>query len=203
MTPKIASIILAAGESKRFGENKLLIRLGDQPLLEHTLKAFTDHQMLQNDIIVVTGYYTEELKPILKKYKVKQKYNPSFNRGMSSSIQSGLELLKENLGEFTGILIHPGDIPFITNQDLEGLISCHISLPDKIIIPKFNSKRGHPIIIPKILFPELDLIGEETKGLSGLIRASDSAIKYVNVNNQGILEDIDTKKDLEELSHLY
>lgn len=202
MPTKIASLILAAGSSIRFEGNKFLTKLGDQNLLERTLESFVNHKELQEDVIVVTGHYTIELEPVLKNYNVKQIHNPSFNLGMSSSIQIGMEELKDNIQEYTGILVHPGDIPFITSQDLERLISCHKASPDKIIIPKFNSKRGHPIMIPNIMFQELDKIGEETNGLRGLIRASDSVIKYVNVNNQGILEDIDTKKDLDELSHL-
>lgn len=202
MPIKIASLILAAGASTRFDGNKFLTKVGDQNLLERTLEAFINHQELQKDVIVVTGYYTRELEPVLKNYKVKQIHNPSFNLGMSSSIQIGMEELKDNIHEYSGILVHPGDIPFITSQDLERLISSHETSPDKIIIPKFNNKRGHPIIIPKLMFQELDNIGEETNGLRGLIRASDSVVKYVNVNNQGILEDVDTKKDLDELSHL-
>ncbi|MFV2016449.1 MAG: NTP transferase domain-containing protein, partial [Candidatus Heimdallarchaeota archaeon] len=90
----------------------------------------------------------------------------------------------------------------ITYQDLEQLLSCHKSTPNKIIIPKFNGKRGHPIIIPNKMFPGLETIGEDTNGLRGLIRASVFFIKYVNVNNQGILEDIDTKNELDKISKL-
>ncbi|OLS25273.1 MAG: Molybdenum cofactor cytidylyltransferase [Candidatus Heimdallarchaeota archaeon LC_2] len=202
MNVKLASLILAAGASLRFGENKFLTKLGDQSLLERTLKSFINNQELRKEVIVITGHYTKELEPILKKYKVKQIHNPSFNLGMSSSIQTGLDELKNNINEYTGILVHPGDIPFITSQDLDRLLLCHKASPNKIIIPKFNNKRGHPIIIPKSMFQELNKIEEDNHGLRGLIRASESEIKYVNVNNQGILEDVDTKKDLDELSHL-
>jgi len=202
MKSKIASIILAAGASTRFGSNKFLAKIRGQYLLERTIAPFLNHGDLRNELIVVTGYYTDDLKPLLKKMKANQIHNPSFNEGMSSSIQAGYRSLKSKLNKLSGIIIHPGDIPYINIQDLERLISSHKVSPDSIVIPKFNSKRGHPIIIPKRMFSEFDNIGEYPNGLRDLIRSSDSKIKYVNINNQGILEDIDTKKDLDELSHL-
>jgi len=202
MSLKVASIILAAGASIRFGKNKFLAKIHDKLLIERTLEPFLEHQDLQNDIIVVTGHYTDELKPFLTKYEIKQIHNPLFNNGMSSSIKAGMKILQDQMNNYSGILVHPGDIPFVTSQDLERLLSCHKSTPNMIIIPKFNGKRGHPIIIPNKMFSGLETIGEDTNGLRGLIRASVSFIKYVNVNNQGILEDIDTKIELDELSKL-
>jgi CTP:molybdopterin cytidylyltransferase MocA len=203
MPSKIASLILAAGESKRFGENKSLARIGSQYLIERTLTSFLCHNHLKDEIIVVTGHYTEDLKPILKKTIVKQIHNPSFNLGMFTSIQIGLDSLRNRLKEFSGIIIHPGDIPFITKDDVERLLTCHKSFPDHIIIPEYNGIRGHPILIPYNMFQGLYNLNNESEGLRGLIRTNDNLIKYAKVENQGILEDIDLKKELDELSHLF
>lgn len=203
MTYKIASIILAAGSSSRFGENKFLTLVGDRSLIQRTLESFSTHNETKNDVIVVTGHYTKELKPILSKNNVRQIHNPSFNYGMSSSIQTGIDSLQNNINEFSGLFIHPGDIPLISKEDIDRMLIAHRSLPDKIIIPKYNGKRGHPILIPQNLYPELSNLNDETQGLRGLIQSNEENIKYVNVNNQGILEDIDTRADLEELEHLF
>ncbi len=203
MTSKIVSIILAAGSSSRFGENKFLSQIGDKHLIERTLESFLNHQDTRNDVIVVTGHYTDQLKSILKNQNITQIHNPSFNLGMSSSIQQGLDYFKDRIQKYSGLIIHPGDIPLIGIEDIERMLLCHRSFPNKIIIPKFNRKRGHPILIPKIFYQALLIINDETQGLRGLLQNNEIHIKYVNVNNQGILEDIDTQKDLEELEHLF
>lgn len=202
MSSKVACLILAAGESKRFGENKFLTKIGNHYLLERTLEAFLNHGKLQNEIIVITGRYSKELKFMLEKCSVKQIHNPSFNLGMSSSILAGLESLRSKLDDYSGLIIHPGDIPFISQYDLSGILACHETSPNKIIIPQFNNQRGHPVLIPKIMFSDLETIGEETTGLRGFIGSKEAEIEYVIVTNEGILRDIDTKSDMEQLSHL-
>ena len=86
------ALILAAGQSKRFKSNKLVVKFKDKLLIERTLEPFLKLPYQIRSIFVVTGAFTNELRPILNHLQVNQIHNEFYaSGGMSSSIKIGVK----------------------------------------------------------------------------------------------------------------
>ncbi|MFX0092875.1 MAG: NTP transferase domain-containing protein [Candidatus Hodarchaeota archaeon] len=194
------ALILAAGQSKRFKSNKLAVRFKDKLLIERTLEPFFKLQYQIRSIFVVTGAYSNELQPILNHLQVKQIHNEFYaSGGMSSSIKIGVKQISNNIENFNGLFIHPGDIPFISGEDLILMINALENSQKKIIIPTHDKKRGHPLLVHSSLMDKLLDLEEHRKGLKGFLTDFKDAIEFVNSRNPGILYDIDSPDDLEKI----
>ena len=106
----IGAVLLAAGASTRFGGgNKLLAELGGRPLVAHAADALLGSGV--DEIVVVTGRNSEQVRQILARTAVRFAHNKGWIRGMGSSIASGLRALGS---QPSGAFVVPGDMPFLT-----------------------------------------------------------------------------------------
>ena len=89
----IKGILLAAGQSKRLkNDNKLLKKFKNKELILHSFKSIQKSKI--NQIIIVLGYQSNEIKKLIKKNKkIKFVFNKKYKYGMSSSIKVGLKKL--------------------------------------------------------------------------------------------------------------
>jgi molybdenum cofactor cytidylyltransferase len=196
-------IILAAGQSKRFKSNKLLVTIKEKTIIERTLQPFTELRNIISKICVVTGAYTEELKSVLNGLQINFVHNPDFEYGgMSSSIKVGLNCVKYQEKKIDGIFIHPGDIPFIKTDDILAIIRFHENTGSKIIVPTYENQKGHPLFIDKSLIDSLNYVSEEKQGLRGILNEYQNEIQLVECKNSGILHDIDTVEELQKFKEL-
>ena len=188
--PEYAFIVLAAGESKRFGENKLLYEINGKPILKWVL----DECSLDNfGVVVVTGFERDKIEGLLKTEKVTLVYNPNFkDGGMSSSIKVGVSSVLPQ----KAYLITPGDMPYLRRWICEKIISYYESTKAKIIVPTFEGRGGHPILVDVSLREDLLSISEELKGLKGLLNNYQTEIHRLELGTSRILIDIDYKEDL-------
>ena len=113
---------------------------------------------------------------------------------MSHSFQLGLDtVIQRNNAD--RVLLYPGDHPFVNQQTLSSLIKTSTDAPDHIIIPRYHDKGGHPTAISNGFFKELsgaDLSG----GLNRWFRKNPGRIKYLDVTDRTIIQDIDSPSDL-------
>jgi molybdenum cofactor cytidylyltransferase len=197
----IAGILLAAGESKRFRpENKLLHKIDGVSVLEHLLKAFLKSHI--DSISIVVGYQKAEITHLTKKVVSlsntptnivdNQEYRSG---GMSSSIIAGVNSIINS----DAVLITPADIPFIPTNVINTLITYYERNKPKIIIPTCDDRKGHPILISSDLYPEVLSISEELRGLKEITTKYRDLIDYLPFEEKGIIRDIDTKEDLQNL----
>lgn len=127
-------IILAGGKSTRMGTNKLLLPYEGKPFLLHAIegmKPFVDK------IIVVTGRYDKEIREALKNIDVEIVTNLDYELGMFSSVKTGVKRVGSDF------FLLPGDCPFVKKETYIALLNGH----EKIRIPKYRDKEGHPIFI--------------------------------------------------------
>src|SRR5215212_9267590 len=88
----ISAIILAAGESKRMGQPKMLMPWGNVTVLEHVVGVFQKAGV--EDIVVVLGAEREKIEGIVSQYSIRCAYNETYVVGeMLSSLQCGLEAM--------------------------------------------------------------------------------------------------------------
>ncbi len=209
----ITTLILAAGESKRFRENKLLqvIEL-EKPINDRkrfrliellTIKYLKNREI--SDVVVVVGYKPLDIIEALKNLDVKYVYNPEYGKGMSYSVRKGIRAIYR----YTDIaIIHPGDVPFIDVNTIQELVSYAVKLyrnkEDFIVLPSYKGKKGgHPLIVSKNLIPYILSINEETRGLKGFLNRFSEKKKYVITNDLGVLYDIDTPDDLVKAEKIF
>ncbi len=97
----ISAIILAAGESRRMGvQNKLLLQIDSEVLIRKFVKSVSNS--LVDAVLVVVGFEAEKIKAVLHDQAVKFVENPSYEEGMTTSIQSGV---RASSNESTGLMI--------------------------------------------------------------------------------------------------
>ena len=197
----IAGVILAAGESKRFRpENKLLYKINGVSVLNHLLDAFLQSNI--DSITIVVGFQKSEVIKITNSLVSSSNIptnlveNQEFRTGgMSSSIIKGLNSVINS----EAVLITPADIPFISINVINTLINYYRRNNPKIIIPTCDQRKGHPILISSDLYPEVLSISEELRGLKEITTKYRELIDYLPFEEKGIIRDIDTKEDLQNL----
>jgi len=198
----IAGLLLAAGESKRFRpENKLLYKIDGVSVIEHLLKAFLQSKI--DNITIVVGYQKIEVinqtKKLVDSSNIPINFveNQEFRKGgMSSSIIKGMQTVNNT----EAVLITPADIPFIPTNVINALIDHFNGNKPKIIIPTCDQRKGHPILISSVLYPEVLAISEELRGLKEITTKFEDQIEYLPTDTKGIIRDIDTKEDLRKFS---
>ena len=185
----LSGLILAAGNSKRMGSsNKLLKKIDDLPMINHTVNAAIKSNL--NDLFIITGYESVKVKNTLNSFKVNIIKNINWEEGMGSSISIGVQTIK-NFSD--GLMIILGDMPFIESSIINDLIKNFRK--DKIIVPTRKGKKGHPILFPLNFFKDLEGL-KGNRGARKFIENNESKILNMEVSSNSIFYDIDTKEDL-------
>ena len=183
----ITAIVLAAGQSKRMGEPKMLLPWGDTTVLEHVIHTLRSAGL--EDILVVTGGNRDGVEALVQG-SARAVFNPDYRKGeMISSLQVGL---REASG--VAILVVLGDQPQVQKSTLELVYEVFFRTDSSIIVPSYNMRRGHPWIISKKHWGEILEMGMGDSLRDFLNRHADE-IQYVDVDDPGILQDLDTPAD--------
>lgn len=196
---KIAMIILAAGFSERMGVLKPLLPVGGESALLRTVSL----GRLENIhcISVVTGNRCEDVEKELFRCSAKNIrhiYNKRFTEGMFTSVKAGIHSLPSDID---GFFLLPVDHCGIKPETVEKVIAAFIlSNGQAVVYPTYRDQRGHPPLIPYSFAADIkDFDG--TDGMNGYL--SVYPFEEVDVNDPGIILDMDTPRDYETLlTHL-
>lgn len=191
--PRIASIVLAAGRSTRYGvRNKLLEVLDGVPLVVRAVRAALASRA--RPVIVVTGHEAAAVEQALAGLDVRIVHNPDFAEGLSTSLKTGIGALPDDVD---GAIVSLGDMPRIEARHLDRLISAFSPKEGRgIVVPVHLGKRGNPVLFARAYFPELLAIEGDT-GARHIIAASASEVAEVDLATDAIFLDIDTPEALE------
>jgi PAS domain S-box-containing protein len=176
----IAAIVLAAGESRRFGGVKQLVLL--DRVLAHVRAAGFD------DVVVVLGAHADEVRAAVDLSRERVVFNPDFARGMSTSIQAGLRALSDDV---EAAMIVLGDQPFVTPETMNRLIDEYRRARPAAVVPTFRGARGNPVLVDRSLFPEMMHI-EGDVGFRPILANRRAETSEVAVDDPGVVSDIDT-----------
>jgi molybdenum cofactor cytidylyltransferase len=187
----IAAIILAAGQSKRMGQNKMLLPFGRSTVIETIVSEIIAAEV--NDIVVVTGHERNNVEAALSNFPARCVFNPNYAASeMIVSIQVGLTALSD---QTQAALIVLGDQPRIQRDVVRRVVAAYT--PNVVVIPSYQHRRGHPILIDRVLWDEvLSLPAKST--LRDFIRAHANKLRYVEVDSNSVISDIDTLEDYQE-----
>lgn len=187
----IGAVVLAAGESTRMGTQKLFLPYAGSTIIEH----ITD-QVLESGAgtcLIVTGHEPDRVMHRLRGRTVVFAHNTNYREGMLTSVRAGLTAAAAD-GSWQAALIVLGDQPSITAATIDRLLEEHIKNPDRVLVPVFEGRRGHPILVPMRFHTEVMNRFDDT-GLRGLLRAHPEAVTGVSIDTPAILEDIDYPED--------
>ena len=192
-----AGIILAAGESTRFGEPKQLLRLRDKCLLEWVLDAALKSKL--NKIVLVLGYahqkILQSLGEKLQHSKLLVAINPQYEKGQSLSLQTGLSEVKS---DYPAVMFLLGDQPMLNAKTINVLLERFWADEKDMCVPIYRGKRKTPAIFRRRLYTQLMSIKGDI-GARQLIDDNPDRVLAVEIENPICFFDVDTRQDFERL----
>lgn len=184
--PEVDAIIMAAGQSKRMGTQKLLLPFADTTLLEYFLQRFPYH--LFTHIYLV--YNDIRVAEVAGNFRVTLLYNSVPQNGQSVSIRLGVEKSQAE----DGMLFTVADQPFLAEDVIEKLIQEFSENKEKIVRPLCNNKPQNPVIFPRYCCHDLLNI-EGDKGGREVISLYPNSLHYINFSRDISFKDADTLED--------
>lgn len=192
---KIGAVVLAAGQSQRMGQPKMLLPWrGNRSVIEQVVQTLLDAAVYP--VVVVTGAQHDRVEQALRGLPVVTAYNDRYaDSEMVTSLQVGMKHLAL---ETDGLLIVLGDQPTIQVDVVRSLMDVFSEGIHKLIVPSYQMRRGHPWLVSRSLFAEL-LSMPPVSSLRDFLTQNAGVIHYVVVDAPGILKDMDTPEDYRRL----
>lgn len=186
---EIWAIILAAGASTRMKRQKLLLPFNGLTIIESVVKSVS-HSVGAN-IMVVLGSHFEEIKRATGNHNVHFCVNQNYSDGMLSSAICGFRSLPPKA---KAALVFLGDQPQIPPQAATYVIEAWKQSKKGIVMPTFNGRRGHPVLIETRFKSEIEKLDPE-RGLRTLSEKYENDVFEVECEIPEILRDIDTPEE--------
>ena len=181
----VEGIILAAGLSSRMEKFKMTLDIGGKTLLERCIDSMYEYC---KRVIIVGGYRFEDIRGVVDNYtKVDLIYNENYTEGMISSIRLAFRHLIEEKFFFI-----PGDYGLIRKKTYGALLGEE----GDILVPVYKGEKGHPLMM-KSIYAERFLNYDRGITLRDFIR--ETGYKTVEVDDEGILLDLDTNDDYKSI----
>jgi molybdenum cofactor cytidylyltransferase len=186
----IDGILLAAGESRRMGYPKPLLKVGDETFVAHLADAMLT---VVARLTIVVGAHADRVRPAIPRdVRIRVIDNPDWARGQLTSIKAGIRALPPDA---SAALIHLTDHPTVKAATFAAVVDAYRRFGKPIVIARHGGRRGHPALFDRKLFTEL-LDAPEDQGARVVVNADASRIVYTDVDDPGILLDLDTPEDL-------
>jgi len=203
----IGAIILAAGSSQRFGDDKRKSRLpnGDT-LLEATIHKATS---CLSEVLVVlraddhafadtlANTFANNLATRHDNHNINFYLAPDSAQGMAHSLANGISQAQD----WEAALVMLGDMPFVEANTIETILNTYTAHrnqntnPAPIIVPCLGEKLGHPVLFSRRYFAEIaNLIGD--RGARPVIDAHPGNLVKLPITDNGVILDIDRPIDL-------
>ena len=185
----IWAVILAAGESRRMGTQKLLLPFGEATVVEAVVR--TALASMVDRAVAVVGADGEAVRARLEPRGADIAVNARFAEGKLTSIQAGLRALPPD-AEAAVVML--GDQPFLPPAVVDLVIRGYRVSGRGIVIPVFRGRRGHPVLVD-LKYRDEVLAFDPADGLRRLLRTHPDDIAEVETDDPNILRDLDTPED--------
>lgn len=191
---KFWCVVLAAGLSSRMKKQKMLLPYEGSSIIETVVSRALASKA--DKVLVVTGSNKDEVEDKIKSLNAEKVENKFFKYGMLSSVRCGLNAIPQENG---AVLILLGDQPMVKTEVINKLIDSYSGTGQEIIVPTFNGKRGHPLLIDLKYRDEINYLDGKI-GLKELLTNHPDEIFEVEVTSDEILKDIDTPDDYKKIT---
>ena len=185
----IWAVVLAAGESRRMGTQKLLLPFGDTTVVAAVVRAALASRAGRT--LVVLGADRVAVRLGLEPQDVEFAVNEDYRLGMLSSVQAGFRELPKDAQAAVVML---GDQPFLPPRVVDAVIGAYEAGGKGVVVPTFQGRRGHPVLVD-LKYRDEVLALDPADGLRRLMRAHPGDIVEVEAGDANILRDLDTPED--------
>lgn len=189
MVQTLGCVVMAAGNARRFGANKLAAGVGGRSLVLRALEAVPAENF--ETVAVVTQY--PEVMDLAEQFHFFAVRNKHPDWGISHTIRLGLEAL----GNCGGACFLVSDQPLLRRESVRDLTELWRGRPDKIAALAHGGVRGNPCIFPARFFPELLELREDHGGNAVIRRHEEDLILLETAEKE--LTDVDTPESLRQV----
>ena len=173
----------------------------DKALLPYRGRDFLSHLAYLalprvSRVVAVLGHHAESVARALPDSpRVQSVINSDYDRGMLSSLQTGLAQVPADADWILWMLV---DHPAVRGRTLDTLLRTASNTQAPLVIPRCNGQRGHPIIVSKrVASAILDLPLEASP--QDVVRAHYAQAAFVDVEDDGVLRDVDIPEEFQAL----
>ena len=184
----IFAVILSAGESSRMGRPKALLPIDGQTFIERIIAVLKQSGL--EPIVVVLGFNSDEMRRKIEHLPVEIVINPDYALGQLSSLQIVIRYLASD-PNCDGMMVHLVDHPYIDAKLVGEMLRRFNESRNLIVVPRYQGKRGHPVIFSRALFQEL-LDAPLDQEAKAVVNAHRGDTLEIDTEDVGITLDIDT-----------
>jgi molybdenum cofactor cytidylyltransferase len=185
---RFASVVLAAGQSRRMGRNKLLLPLAGEPLVRRACRRALAAGL--HPLVVVVGHESERVRAALAGLDCCFAYNPDLGGTMSGSLHRGLEALPVDAD---GAVIMLADMVNVTENMLRAVALAAQTSAALLVSSRYGHTLAPPVLFRRALFAELLASAGEGCGKAVVERQREHAL-YVDWPPDA-LRDVDTPEE--------
>jgi len=182
-----SAVVLAAGASARMGVPKLLLPLGDEPIVRRTVRQVCDSGF--DDVLVVSGSEHDGIVGALEGLPVRHAVNPAYLTGMGSSFRTAVEHLPDS----EAALFALGDQAFVTRDEYRAVLDTYRLYNALLVGSRFGEVTAPPHLFARALFSELAVLQH---GARPVLQRHASRMIVLDFPAE-LLMDIDTPEDYE------
>lgn len=170
-------IILAAGNSSRFGNIKQLLQFNNKTFIQHVIDEAVDAEL--SPVVVVTGAYADKVSEKIKDKNATVVFNEHWRKGMASGIFAGLHKALEINSKIESVIITVCDQPFISSSLFKQLLKMHEDNTQNIVASSYADTTGTPVLFSQKYFNALlSLQGHE--GAKKILLANKADVSTVD-----------------------
>jgi molybdenum cofactor cytidylyltransferase len=190
----VVGVLLAAGESTRFGEaNKLLAEWDGAPLVAHTARTLCRSTV--DAVVVVVGHEADRVRAAVADHDVTVVDNPDYEAGQATSVRRGVTAARDRGAD--AVLFALGDMPTVRAVTVDRLVAAFRAGAGSALAAAYEGTRGNPVLFGARHFDALADVTGDAGGRDILLTADDAAL--VETGDPGVLLDIDRPADLDDL----
>jgi molybdenum cofactor cytidylyltransferase len=191
----IAGLILAAGESSRMGTPKATLTYRGRTFLEGIVQTLQEGGLER--IVVVLGHQAEDIQRQIRIEAAQVVINPDYRSGQTSSLQVGLRSLIAD--DLEAVLLCLVDHPAVAAETVRRIGATFRQCGAPVVIPTCQGRRGHPVLIGRQVFGELLGLACDA-GADSVVRRYRPATQFVEVEDEGIVMDVDDPESYRRLT---
>jgi nicotine blue oxidoreductase len=187
----ICGIVLAAGRSRRMGEPKAFLRVGQSSFLEHAVRVLSEGGC--DLVIVVTGPLSDETARSIAEEAAMLDAGIAVNPDPASEQADSLRIALFALPpQAQAVVVAPVDVPDVSGALVRAVIQAWRDTDAPVAVPARDGRHGHPVLFARRVFGEL-MRSELPEGARSVVHAHAHDLAAVPVD--ALPADVDTPDD--------
>jgi molybdenum cofactor cytidylyltransferase len=193
--PRVGCVVLAAGESRRFGPNaiKQLSLVGGLPLVQRAIDTAAGSAALTCTLVV--GAHAQAIVDAVDTRRCAVVENGDWTEGIASSLRAGLSAHLED----DACIFMVADQPFVSTADVNGIIETSTAAGDAIVALRAGDTWGTPMLFPRTDFQALLALRGDA-GAKRYAMSKPNRMLFVDAQSYDAFADVNTHADHERIA---